>query len=209
MPSSKTEKEKKLRRDNLALTAAVLAKRANTRLRALEQRGLQEGSNAYRFIEKLHFDKDSAMSVDSKGRMKFNTNFRGLSYQDIQHRIREINRFLKARTSKVSGVNSMYKKGFETYRERYNAKISYSEFSDLMRNDTMKRLISRLSSSTISRVITHMNETEETVDQAMDRFRNVDIENSDITEFEEVLNEDTPWGENVTEKEDITNVWKK
>lgn len=205
MSTSKTEKKaQKLRRDNLAQTAAILAKRANTRLRALEQRGLQKGSNAYRYIEKLHFDKDSATAVDSKGRMKFNTNFRRLSYQEIQHRLGEITRFLEAQTSTVSGVNAKYKKGFEAYRERYNANISYSDFADLMRNETMKRLKSQFSSNVISRVITHMSETDETVKQTMDRFRNVDIENSDITEFEEVLNEDTPWGENVTEEEDIT-----
>lgn len=205
MANSKAETEaKKLRKRELAQTASKLAKTANTRLRALEKRGLQNGSNAYRYIEKLHFDKDNATATDSQGRMKFNTNFRGLSYQEIQHRIGEINNFLKAQTSTISGVNAKYKKGYETYKERYGVDISYSDFTDLMRNDTMKRLKMQFSSSVINRIIEHMNETGETVKNAMDRFRDVDIENSDITEFEEILEEDTPWSENVTEEEDIT-----
>ena len=205
MANSKSEIEaKKLRKRESAQTASRLAKTANTRLRALEKKGLQNGSNAYRYIEKLHFDKDNATATDSQGRMKFNTNFRGLSYQEIQHRIGEINNFLKAQTSTVSGVNTKYKKGYETYKERYGVDISYSDFTDLMRNDTMKRLKMQFSSTVINRIIEHMNETGETVKQAMNRFRNIDIENSDITEFEEILEEDTPWSENVTEEEDIT-----
>ena len=205
MATSKNELQaRKERRSEMSQLASKLAKTANQRLRSLEKAGLQNASNAYRYIEKLHFDKDNATATDSKGRMKFNTNYRGLTYQQIQHNIGEITRFLEAQTSTVSGVNTKYRKGFETYRERYGADISYAEFTDLMRNDTMKRLKAQFSSSVINRIIDHMKSTGETVKQAMDRFKDVDIENSDISEFEEMLDENTPWSENVTEQGDIT-----
>lgn len=205
MATSKAELQaRKERKSEMSQLAGRLAKTANQRLRSLEKAGLQNASNAYRYIEKLHFDKDSATATDAQGRMKFNTNFRGLTYQEVQHRIGEITRFLEAQTSTVSGVNAKYKKGFVTYRERYGADISYAEFTDLMRNDTMKRLKSQFSSAVINRIIDHMKATGETVKQAMDRFKDVDIENSDMSEFEEILDENTPWGENVTEQEDIT-----
>lgn len=205
MATSKNEiQARKERKSEISQLASKLAKTANQRLRSLEKAGLQNASNAYRYIEKLHFDKDNATATDSKGRMKFNTNYRGLTYQQIQHNIGEITRFLEAQTSTVSGVNTKYRKGFETYRERYGADISYAEFTDLMRNDTMKRLKGQFSSSVINRIIDHMKATGETVKQAMDRFKDVDIENSDMSEFEEILNENTPWSENVTEQGDIT-----
>lgn len=205
MATSKKEiQARKERKSEMSQLASKLAKTANQRLRSLEKAGLQNASNAYRYIEKLHFDKDNATATDSKGRMKFNTNYRGLTYQQIQHNIGEITRFLEAQTSTISGVNTKYRKGFETYRERYGADISYAEFTDLMRNDTMKRLKSQFSSSVINRIINHMKATGETVKQAMDRFKDVDIENSDMSEFEEILDENTPWSENVTEQEDIT-----
>ena len=205
MATSKAEMQaRKERKRELSQIASKMASTANKRLRALEEKGLANASNAYRYIEKLHFDKDSATATDAQGRMKFNTNFRGLTYQEVQHRIGEITRFLEAQTSTVSGVNAKYKRGFETYRERYGADISYAEFTDLMRNDTMKRLKGQFSSAVINRIIDHMKATGETAKQAMDRFKDVDIENSDIEEFEEILDENTPWSENVTETEDIT-----
>lgn len=210
MANSKSEIEaKKLRKRELAQTASRLAKTANTRLRALEKKGLQNGSNAYRYIEKIHFDKDNATATDSQGRMKFNTNFRGLSYQEIQHRIGEINNFLKAQTSTVSGVKSAYQKGYETYKA--NAKneapnISFSDFADIMRNQKIKDSKKMFGSKLAVRIIKHISETGETVKQALERIKDFDMQSKDMYDLEDDLTKEMPWQESNEEREETENI---
>lgn len=210
MATSKTELQaRKLRKQELSKLASNLAKTANRRLRSLEEKGLEKGSNAYRYIEKLHFDKDNATATDSQGRMKFNTNFRGLSYQDIQHRLGEIQRFLNAPTSKVSGVKEKYYKGWLSYSKETNEKtggslISFADFTDIMRNQKIKDSKAMFGSKLFVRVIRHIDETGESVKQALERIKDLDVSNSDMYDLEDELTKEMPWQKS-EENEDITD----
>lgn len=210
MATSKTELQaRKLRKQELTKLASNLAKTANQRLRSLEEKGLEKGSNAYRYIEKLHFDKDNATATDSQGRMKFNTNFRGLSYQDIQHRLGEIQRFLNAPTSKVSGVKEKYYKGWLSYSKETNEKtggssISFADFTDIMRNQKIKDSKAMFGSKLFVRVIRHIDETGESVKQALERIKDLDVSNSDMYDLEDELTKEMPWKKS-NDSEDITD----
>lgn len=209
MSTSKTDEAKKLRKKELAQVASKLAKTANSRLRSLESKGLNNASNAYRYIEKLHFDKDSATVTDSKGRFKFNTNYRGLSYQELQHQIGEIQNFLKASTSTISGVKDAYQKGYETYKA--NAKneasnISFSDFADIMRNQKIKDSKEMFGSKLAVRIIKHISETGETVKQALERIKDFDIQSKDMYDLEDDLNKEMPWQESNEEREETENI---
>lgn len=206
---------RKERRRELNKLASKLANTANSRLRALEERGLQNGSNAYRYIEKLHFDKDNATATDSKGRMKFNTNFRGLTYQQIQGRLAEIQRFLNAPTSKISGVKKKYYKGWKSYSKKSNEKtggsnISFADFTDIMRNEKIRNSKKMFGSDVIMRVIKHVSDTKESVQQLLERIKNFDLGKHDMFDLEDELTKEMPWqkaqteNENITEEEDIT-----
>lgn len=210
MATSKTELEaRKLRKSELSKMASNLAKTANQRLRALEEKGLEKGSNAYRYIEKLHFDKDSATATDSQGRMKFNTNFRGLSYQDVQSRLAEIQRFLNAPTSKISGVKKKYYKGWKTYSKPTNektggSKISFADFTDIMRNQKIKDSKAMFGSKLFVRIIRHIDETGETVKQVLERIKDLDVSDSDMYDLEDELTKEMPWQKS-NDNEDITD----
>ena len=199
MATSRTELEaRKLRKRELSQAAAKMARTANQRLRALEEKGLERGSNAYRYIEKLHFDKDNATATDSQGRMKFNTDFRGLSYQEIQHRIGEIQRFLNAPTSKVSGVKDKYYKGWLSYSKESNEKtggtsISFAEFTDIMRNQKIKDSKAMFGSKLFVRIIRHIDETGESVKQALERIKDLDVQKADMLDLEDELTKEMPW----------------
>ena len=108
----------KARRSDIASDVAPMAKRANQRLRELEKRGLTEASHAYRYVERLTFDADSATAHDKKGHVKWNTNTRGKTYQQLQHEKAELERFLnEAKTSTVKGTKAQFEKGYKTYAE--------------------------------------------------------------------------------------------
>lgn len=192
MATSKVERQARAERKKaMAEMAGKLAKTANQRLRQLEKNDLANASNAYRYMERLHYDKDSATATDSQGRIKFNTNFRGKSYQEIQHEIGELTRFLEAKTSSVSGVKDKYYRGYVTLTSNSSdySGLSFSEFSDLMRNETMKSLKKQFGSDVILKILEHITATNESWEDTVARFKERDIENSDWVEFNEWLNE--------------------
>lgn len=208
MATSKTELQaRKLRKSELSKMAGQLAKTANQRLRSLEQTGLANASNAYRYIERLHFDKDNATGTDSKGRMKFNTNFRGMSYQDVQHEISELTRFLEAKTSTPARVKEKYARGYNTFVNKYEeAKgLSFKDYTDIMRNETIKNTKQMFASKVMLRIMRHMNETEETLEQVMERIKNFDTLKGDMSELEELLKKEMPWQKSATENENVTD----
>lgn len=207
MATSKTELQaRKLRKSELSQMAGQLAKTANQRLRSLEQSGLANASNAYRYIERLHFDKDSATATDSKGRMKFNTNFRGMSYQDVQHEVAELTRFLEAKTSTPARVKEKYERGYHTFVNKYEEakSLTFEDYTDIMRNETIKNTKQMFASKVMLRIMRHMDDTDETLKQVIERIKDFDTLNGDMSELEDLLTKEMPWQKS-NDNEDITD----
>lgn len=148
----------KARRSDIASDVATMAKRANQRLRELEKRGLTEASHAYRYVERLAFDADSATAHDKKGRVKWNTNTRGKTYQQLQHEKAELERFLnEAKTSTVKGTKAQFEKGYKTYAEKVakagRQAVDRSTYGDIWRMRNIKRAKEIYGSSEAIRIV--------------------------------------------------------
>lgn len=111
-----------------------MASRANYRLRQLERFDLTKASNAYRYIERRHFDKDSAISETRSGLMKFDTKLARKSMQQLVHEKRELERFLyEAKTSTAKGTISAYRKSYDSYMANHpGLNISRDKFGEIM-----------------------------------------------------------------------------
>ena len=111
-----------------------MASRANYRLRQLERFDLTKASNAYRYIERRHFDKDSAISENRSGLMKFDTKLARKSMQQLVHEKRELERFLyEAKTSTAKGTQLAYQKSYDTYMANHpGLNISRDKFGEIM-----------------------------------------------------------------------------
>lgn len=206
---AKSQKEiaaSKERRDALAREVARMAKTANQRLRELEKQDLGKASNAYRYMERLHYDKDNATATDSSGRMKFNTNFRGKTYQEIQHEAAELKRFLEAKTSTKTGVDAKYLRGYETFtRNNGGENMKYSDFAEMMKSETMKNLKKVYGSDVIVRMSKRLNDGEEWADIEA-KIQGMDLEKTPWLDIEEALDMPEEWEESdpITEDEQIT-----
>lgn len=207
---AKSQKERaasKERRDALAREVAKMAKTANQRLRELEKQDLGKASNAYRYMQRLHYDKDNATSTDSSCRMKFSTNFRGKTYQEIQHEAAELSRFLEAKTSTKRGVDAKYLKGFQTFQQNTSGteKMKYSEFAEMMKNETMKNLKKVYGSDVIVRMSKRLNDGEEWKDIEA-KLDGVELEKTPWLDIEEALEFPKEWRDSdpITEDEQIT-----
>lgn len=117
----------------------TVGKAANQRLRELEKRGLQKSSAAYRYIEKLGFDKDYATSKTGAGELKFNLRVRGRNFSELRHMVSTIDKFMEAKSSTVGGVKDIYRQAAETYAKEHEGKEfgdaeSYKNFTEAMSN---------------------------------------------------------------------------
>lgn len=191
----------KERRSDLAKDIARMAKTANQRLRELEKRNLTKSSNAYRYVERLSYDKDSATATDSKGRFKFSTSQRGKSYAQMQHEKAELERFLyEAKTSTVKGTIALYEKGYATYVSKAEERnkmlmssgsapipiLSRDDYGDMWRMRNMKKLANMYGSKEAIKMVSEQKEDGLSMEE-IDNFLDEVPKDTTIMDFEERL----------------------
>lgn len=126
-------------KEELKTYYAKIVKRANDRLRKLEEVDLARSSNAYNWLERRVYDSKNKkkFTKDKKGRIKFGTNTSKMSYQEIKSAVSDVEKFLEAKTSTPNGINEMYRKQYETFRDKYWDKsniISFEDYSEFWKS---------------------------------------------------------------------------
>lgn len=92
---------------------------ANKRLRLLEDKRLTRSSNAYNWVERRVYDNRSKLfTTDTKGRVKFTTKYKNLSFHELKSYVATVDQFLKAKTSTSTGVAKTYGRTYKTYIEK-------------------------------------------------------------------------------------------
>lgn len=87
------------------------AKRANTRLRAIEKSGLSKQSKAYAAIRNYGHDNRQFIKTDKTGNLRFNRSLKGRTREDLQEELNQLHEFLySAKTSTVKGVKQTKKR---------------------------------------------------------------------------------------------------
>lgn len=115
----------------LALYVQSKGKRANQRLREIEKHGLETSSSAYRYVKALEFDADKAIGLTGHGEVKFNITTKGLSQAELRHKASEIEGFLRAKSSTVTGIKKGIDTAYETFTANYpNAGYDYKTFRE-------------------------------------------------------------------------------
>lgn len=165
-------------RKNLNAELSKMARIANNRLRNLEKAGFTTASSAYRYIYTKLYDKDAAITTDKSGRMKFNTNFRGLSYNEMIHEKSLLERFLyEAKTSTVRGVKEKFQRGYESFIQKHTPEgakpLTFEEYADLWQNTNIKHAAAQLGSSQVVKLIQEVKaEADEAYQEAINRAIN-------------------------------------
>lgn len=117
-------------------------KRANTRLVALEKKGLADTSRAYQYVFSEMPNRYGLTSVSKTGHLKFVTALKKLSDSDLKTLHAEVKNFLGAQTSTVTGAKKAQQKRKENFRKqfgddtykRYEQDKTYKKFFDNMLN---------------------------------------------------------------------------
>ena len=175
--SSKAQQElRQERRSDLQSQLKALSTKANARLASLEKHGLTSASNAYRYLEKRHFDKDTMLYESRSGKIRFTTKVGGRTSQQLQHQVRELERFLyESKTSTVSGVKARYTQAFETYANHFaarheGAQLSRAQFDAIVNAEGFAAYVKAFGSSQIDQLLEAMDDPGFDVVGALEDF---------------------------------------
>ena len=125
-----------------------LAKRANQRLREIENQGLADSSVAYKAVERRVYDKElgyvqttyrSKKTGEIEHNIAFSRRFKGMSKKEMTELKHELVRFLEASTSTVSGYKGALERSYEGYMKGTgHANLSFEEYKAFWKSESVK-----------------------------------------------------------------------
>ena len=120
------------------------AKRANTRLRAIEKANLTKTS-AYEYVRRLGFDDSKNIAYTKKGEIKFRTDVSKMSETELKEHQRVIEDFLQSKSSKAGEIKKRRQRAYEKWkkekeRQGQNIDMDVNEFSEFWELSVIKKL---------------------------------------------------------------------
>lgn len=110
---------------------------ANTRLKALEDKN-HVGVNSYRWVSE-NVNKDYSLKYNKHGNPRFTQSTKGLSKNEILHKLSITNRFLESKTSTLTGIKKAYQQSYKTFKEKYNIKnMTFNDYVSIFETDNFE-----------------------------------------------------------------------
>ena len=161
------------------------ARIANQRLRNIEKNKLEKSSNAYKYVERLAYDKLN-VTYNKQGRPRFLTakEIKKLSDKDLKKYEKTLTNFLEAKTSTVGGIKRKYEKSYKTYTERYGY-IDYDTYTEMYDNLWLLKYQEEYGSQELRNLVTEFG-TEKAIEIATEIFETAKILGFDKLPLEEV-----------------------
>lgn len=120
------------------------AKKANTRLRAIEKANLTKTS-AYENVRRMGFDDSKHIAYTKKGEIKFRTDVSKMSESELKEHQRVIEDFLQSKSSKVGEIKKRRQQAYDKWkkekeRQGQNIDMDVNEFSEFWELSIIKKL---------------------------------------------------------------------
>lgn len=138
------------------------AKRANTRLRAIEKAKLTKTS-AYENVRRLGFDGSKNIAYTKKGEIKFRTDVSKMSESELKEHQRVIEDFLQSKSSKVGEIKKRRQQAYDKWkkekeRQGQTIDIDIDEFSEFWELSNIKKLKDNLGSDEVELLVSQYGE---------------------------------------------------
>ena len=120
------------------------AKRANTRLRAIEKANLTKTS-AYENVRRMGFDDSKHITYTKNGEIKFRTDVSKMTESELKEHQRVIEDFLQSKSSKVGEIKKRRQQAYDKWkkekeRQGQNIDMDVNEFSEFWELSIIKKL---------------------------------------------------------------------
>lgn len=138
------------------------AKRANTRLRAIEKAKLTKTS-AYENVQRLGFDGSKNIAYTKKGEIKFRTDVSKMSESELKEHQRVIEDFLQSKSSKVGEIKKRRQQAYDKWkkekeRQGQTIDIDIDDFSEFWELSNIKKLKDNLGSDEVELLVSQYGE---------------------------------------------------
>lgn len=138
------------------------AKRANTRLRAIEKAKLTKTS-AYENVRRLGFDDSKNIAYTKKGEIKFRTDVSKMSESELKEHQRVIEDFLQSKSSKVGEIKKRRQQAYDKWkkekeRQGQTIDIDIDVFSEFWELSNIKKLKDNLGSDEVELLVSQYGE---------------------------------------------------
>ena len=138
------------------------AKRANTRLRAIEKANFTKTS-AYENVRRMGFDNSKHIAYTKKGEIKFRTDVSKMSEKELKEHQWVIEVFLQSKSSKAGEIKKQRKKAYDKWkkekeRQGQNVDMTVDEFSEFWELSNIKKLKDTLGSDEVELLVTEYGE---------------------------------------------------
>lgn len=138
------------------------AKRANTRLRAIEKAKLTKTS-AYENVRRLGFDGSKNIAYTKKGEIKFRTDVSKMSETELKEHQRVIEDFLQSKSSKVGEIKKRRQQAYDKWkkekeRQGQTVDIDIDDFSEFWELSNIKKLKDNLGSDEVELLVSQYGE---------------------------------------------------
>lgn len=138
------------------------AKRANTRLRAIEKAKLTKTS-AYENVRRLGFDGSNNIAYTKKGEIKFRTDVSKMSESELKEHQRVIEDFLQSKSSKVGEIKKRRQQAYDKWkkekeRQGQTIDIDIDDFSEFWELSNIKKLKDNLGSDEVELLVSQYGE---------------------------------------------------
>ena len=138
------------------------AKRANTRLRAIEKANLTRTS-AYENVRRMGFDDSKHIAYTKKGEIKFRTDVSKMSESELKEHQRVIEDFLQSNSSKVGEIKKRRQQAYDKWkkekeRQGQNIDMDVNEFSEFWELSIIKKLKDNLGSDEVELLVAELGE---------------------------------------------------
>ena len=133
------------------------AKRANTRLRAIEKANLTKTS-AYENVRRMGFDGSKHIAYTKKGEIKFRTDVSKMSEPELKEHQRIIEDFLESKSSKAGEIKKRRQQAYDKWkkekeRQGQNVDMDVDEFSEFWELSIIKKLKDAYGSEEVEYVV--------------------------------------------------------
>lgn len=161
------------------------AKIANQRLRNIEKNKLEKSSNAYKYVERLAYDKLN-VTYNNQGRPRFLTvrEIKKLSDRELKKYEKTLTNFSESKTSTVGGVKRKYEKSYETYKERYG-NIDFNTYTEMYDSVWLVKYQEQYGSQELRNLVAEFG-VEKATEIAKEIFETAKILEQDTLSLEEV-----------------------
>lgn len=174
-----------MKRNALINKTKQYARIANQRLRNIEKNKLEKSSNAYKYVERLAYDKLN-VTYNNQGRPRFLTakEIKKLSDKELKKYEKTLTNFLDAKTSTAGGVKRKYEKSYNTYNERYG-NIDFNTYTEMYDSIWLVKYQEQYGSQELRNLVAEFG-VEKAIEIAKEIFETAKILEKDELSLEEI-----------------------